>query len=201
MVRAEADPATVERVLTETGVATAMPSPSWTEYAEAIVYAMTEAFTGALAPVGAAFVAYGWLAMVLTVALILAIGAWLIALALRLADERRRAGASRASGVTTEAGAPVAPRDARAWRRELERRLDEGQVGPALEALWWWFACSAAGTSEVERSCTSRELVRRAGRPDLGGPAGELDRWLYGPRAPAVSELRVLLRRAEQVMS
>jgi hypothetical protein len=200
MVAAQVDPADLQRILTETGVETAMPSPSWMDYSEAIAYALFDVVGALLAPVGAAFVAYGWLASTITVALIVVVVAWLALLVWRLAEERRR-GSARSPEMTMEPGSPSGPRDAQAWRRELERRLDAGHVGPALEALWWWFACSAAGTSEVERSCTSRELVRRAGRADLAGPAGDLDRWLYGPRAPAVSELRGLLRRAEQVVS
>jgi hypothetical protein len=200
MVPATADPAAVERVLAETGVQTTLPAPSWAEYADVIARAVAESLVGFVGPVGAALAAYGWLATAVTILLIGVVGAWLVVMVLRLVEKRRRGGA--AAAVTSLSGEPAdVPRDARAWRRELDRRLDQGLVGPALEALWWWFACSAAGTSDVERSCTSRELVRRAGRADLAGPAGELDRWLYGPRRPVVSELRGLLRRAEQVVS
>ncbi len=90
-------------------------------------------------------------------------------------------------------------RDAAWWEGELRRRLAAEELGAALEALWWWLArvlesgLAGAGTAapaDVERSWTSRELISRAGRPDLRPLVGRLDRLIYGPDVPTAGALR-----------
>jgi hypothetical protein len=96
--------------------------------------------------------------------------------------------------------APAAPRDAAAWRAELERRLAAGRIPEALEALWWWLARSLAG-GEAEADWTSRDLVARSRREDLRGLVRRLDAFTYGPRQPGVEDLRGLLGRLEEALA
>jgi len=192
-----ADPAAVERVLAETGVERVVPPPGWTGYLQVLVDAVTERF---FSPIGQTLAgARGWFGpiatIVVAVAVVLVVWLFLASLA------RRRTDRAPASDVRRTAAAPPSPQDARAWREALERRLESGQVGPALEALWWWLACALIGAGAAERSWTSRELVARAGRPEVAGPARELDRWLYGPRRPQVPEIRELLARLDRVLA
>jgi hypothetical protein len=196
MVAAPADPAVVQRVIAEAGVESRMPPPDWSTYAEAIVAAFRHWFHGWGGPVGTLFVGYAWLATAIVSTLAVVIAAWLLVLVIRSARGTRPG--TRRGGQEVHRG-PVAPlHDARAWREELERRLQAGRVGPALEAFWWWFACSLTGRADVERSRTSRELVRESGRREWSEPARELDRWLYGPRRPDIGDLRALLGRFER---
>ncbi len=89
---------------------------------------------------------------------------------------------------------------AAAWRAELERRLAEGRIAEALEALWWWLARSVAAT-QVEADWTSRDLVTRSRREDLRDFVRRLDAFTYGPRRPAVEDLRGLVGRLEEALS
>jgi hypothetical protein len=52
----------------------------------------------------------------------------------------------------------------------------------------------------VDPSWTSRELLVRAGRPDLGPWAAALDRMTYGPRRPAAGDLRELVDALESAV-
>ncbi len=90
--------------------------------------------------------------------------------------------------------------DAAWWEGELRRRLAGEELPAALEALWWWLArvleaapsasAESAVPADVERSWTSRELISRAGRPDLRPLVARLDRLIYGPDAATGDELR-----------
>ncbi|MBV8202178.1 MAG: hypothetical protein JOZ15_16280, partial [Acidobacteria bacterium] len=84
--------------------------------------------------------------------------------------------------------------DAAAWRHEVERGLAEGRVAEALRATWWWLARSLAG-ERAQPTWTGRELLRVAGREDLGGLMRELDAMTYGPRPPAPEEVGRLVAR------
>lgn len=106
---------------------------------------------------------------------------------------RRRALASRAPPVVPAAGlpAPSAGRSRDEWAAELRRRLAAADVAAACEALWWWLARTLVpGT--VEPSWTSRELLARAGRRDLGPRVLRLDRMIYGAVPPSVDDVRRL---------
>ncbi|MFL6236595.1 MAG: DUF4129 domain-containing protein [Thermoanaerobaculia bacterium] len=98
------------------------------------------------------------------------------------------------------AAAPAAPLDAAGWRAELERRLAEGRIPEALEALWWWLARSLAG-ARAEPDWTSRDLVARSQREDLRDLVRRLDAFTYGPRPPAPGDLRALLGRLEETLA
>src|SRR3954463_308294 len=100
---------------------------------------------------------------------------------------------------------PAALLDAAGWRAELERRLAEGRIPEALEALWWWLARSLAG-AEAEPDWTSRDLgarSRRKGlqRDQLRDLVRRLDAFTYGPRPPAADDLRALLGRLEESLA
>ncbi len=90
--------------------------------------------------------------------------------------------------------------DAAAWRAELERQLAAGGAAEALEAAWWWLARSLAGT-RVEPDWTSRDLMAHAARPDLAPLIRGLDRLIYGPRRPAVEDVRRWVSRLEEALA
>ncbi|HEX4495854.1 MAG TPA: hypothetical protein VIE43_09320 [Thermoanaerobaculia bacterium] len=96
--------------------------------------------------------------------------------------------------------AAAVPRDAAGWRAELERRLAGGEVAAALEALWWWLARSLAG-AEAEPDWTSRDLVARSAGRELRDLVRRLDAFTYGPRPPAVEDLRGLVGRLEEALA
>lgn len=112
----------------------------------------------------------------------------------------RRRKARREEGAVAEIDLPPAARSAAAWRAELERRLAEGHIAEALEALWWWLARSVAA-SQAEPAWTSRDLVTRSRREDLRDLVRRLDAFTYGPRRPAVEELRRLVGGLEEALS
>ncbi len=124
---------------------------------------------------------------------------WLI-----VAWARRRPKAPAPAPVVA-AAAPAAPLDAAGWRAELERRLAEGRIPEALEALWWWLARSLAGPA-AEPDWTSRDLVARSRRDDLQRDrlrdlVRRLDAFTYGPLPPAAEDLRGLLGRLEEALA
>ena len=90
--------------------------------------------------------------------------------------------------------------DAAGWRAELDRRLAAGRTAEALEAAWWWLARSLAG-SRAEPDWTSRDLMTRVGRPDLAGLVRRLDAFIYGPRRPALDDVRGLVARLEEALT
>lgn len=112
----------------------------------------------------------------------------------------RRRKARREEGAVAEIDLPPAARSAAAWRAELEQRLAEGHITEALEALWWWLARSVAA-GEVEPAWTSRDLVARSRREDLRDLVRRLDAFTYGPRRPAVEDLRRLVGGLEEALS
>lgn len=121
----------------------------------------------------------------------------LIARALLPRLRRRPRTLERGELASTPAPAPAAALDAAGWRKELERRLAEGRIPEALEALWWWLARSLAGAA-AEPDWTSRDLVARSRREDLRDLIRRLDLLTYGPLPPAVEDLRGLLGRLEE---
>lgn len=193
---APADRTVLERVLTSSGVERT-PVPPESSYFGELVRTVVEALfqnleKGArmihLPPqvlIGAAFVAA-------------AVALFLIARA--LLPHLRSAG-RRASGTPAPAAMPAPPAelDAAGWRAELDRRLAAGRSAEALEAAWWWLARSLAGT-RPSADWTSRDLVLRAGRPDLAVLIRRLDAFIYGPRRPAPDEVRGLVSRLEDAL-
>ncbi len=134
-------------------------------------------------------------------ALVAALLLWLL-----VARLRKRTREEAGEATVTAAAAPAAPLDAAGWRAELERRLAEGRIPEALEALWWWLARSLAG-AEAAPDWTTRDLMARSRRDgsqrdalqgdQLRDLVRRLDAFTYGPRPPAADDLRALLGRLE----
>ena len=85
--------------------------------------------------------------------------------------------------------------DAGWWQRELQRRLAEGRLRPALEAAWWWTA-RRLDPPGLDPSWTSGDLLRSASSsPNQGSggtlraPLRKLDRQLWGGGALARDEV------------
>jgi hypothetical protein len=150
-----------------------------------------------------------WLLAAIAVALA-ATAAALLARAFR-ARRRRAAGSGPPTSAAAVAGAAAAGTgerpagesagwDAAAWRLDLDRRLAQRQVPEALRATWWWLARSLAG-ERAAPTWTGRELLRMAGREDLGELVRELDAMTYGPRPPAAEEVSGLAARLEATLA
>jgi len=194
---APADHALMERVLTESGVERTAVPPE-TSYVGELFRAARNALLEALLAGARRLdipepVAY---AVALGLA---ALAAFLIARAV-IARWKRRREAEEGAGSVAALGGPPSARDAAAWRAELERRLAEGRIAEALEALWWWLARSLAG-AEAEPDWTSRDLVARSRRDDLRDLVRRLDAFTYGPRPPGVEDLRHLVGRLEEALA
>jgi hypothetical protein len=189
-----ADPAVIQRVLASSGVERT-PVPPESSYLGELVGTAVGYVVQALMAGAQKLRIPPWLLWGIAGGLAL-----LLALAvarLVLGRFRRRRSATKPEDALTAALPPAPPRDAAAWRAELERRLGEGRIPEALEALWWWLARTLAG-GEAEADWTSRDLVTRSGREDLRDLARRLDAFTYGPRLPDAAELRGLLGRFEE---
>lgn len=127
----------------------------------------------------------GYAAIVLAIAA-LAAGLWYLLLWLgRRADARDR-------DIEAIDPAGTSRQEASFWWRLFEQELMAGRARLAAGALWWWLAASLQPQSEVPASMTSRQLLARAQRPDLGLPVGRLDRILYGPDSVEIGDVRAL---------
>jgi hypothetical protein len=192
-----ADPVLIERALASGGVERT-PVPPESSYFGELLGAAAEFFVRALmagakrlhVPPGVLW----WIAAGLAALLVLAIAR------LAFSRLRRRKVVREGAEAVTAALPPAAPRDAAAWRAELERRLAEGRIPEALEALWWWLARSLAG-GEAEPDWTSRDLMARSRREDLRELVRRLDAFTYGPRPPGIEDLRGLLGRLEEALA
>lgn len=117
------------------------------------------------------------------------------------ARRRRRveAGPERQEAAPRLTGSPADPA---AWRLRLERRLEEGRLAEALEALWWWLATSLAAGAAVDPAWTNRELLERAAaaaprRLRLAPHLARFDRLAYGPGDATADEVRELVAALE----
>lgn len=146
------------------------------------------------------------LALAVEVAALALIAAALSALAIWL---WRRLAARRnlpaAEGPRTEW--QTAPRtgtgtwDRSRWRSRIDDLLSSGDLAGALEAVWWWFATSLDLDGVIDTSWTTRELLRRAGRPELSRAAVVLDVLLYGRRVPSRAEVVSCVGRLEEILA
>ncbi len=201
LVWRDGDGALVRRVIAETGVSSTPARPGLGGYATALIEAAWRALARALTE---AFSGAGGVVPLLPLATFLIIAAAAAALGVFVVRRivsygRRRSSASSGSRVEAAEAAP-ARRDAAAWRREVEIQLARGDVAGALEALWWWLAESLAGGIPVDSSWTTRDLLTRAARGDLGRVGLEIDALLYGPHRPAASEVSASLERFERAL-
>jgi hypothetical protein len=191
-----ADRALLERVLASSGVERT-PVPAESSYLGELGRAAQQALVEALMKAGEALHLSSRVLWAV-VALFAAIVFLLIARAV-VSRLRRRIAVEETEAVAAGA-APAVPRDAAGWRAELERRLAEGRIPEALEALWWWVARSLAG-GEAEPDWTSRDLVARSRNEGLREHVRRLDAFTYGPRTPGIEELRGLLGRFEETLA
>lgn len=183
-------------MLAESGVVTA-PVPPDSSYLGELSDTAQRAFLELLASAGKLLGLSG--PVVLGIAAVLVLVAVLL-VGRRVLARVRSAARPEPGAVTAGEGPAPAPRDAAAWRAELERRLAAGSIPEALEAAWWWLARTLAGET-AEPDWTSRDLMSRSRRPDLLPLVRRLDAFLYGPRRPAVEELRALVGRMEEALS
>jgi hypothetical protein len=131
-----------------------------------------------------------WIASLLVVLALVALG-WLLFSVLRRRRSRREEAADAVSALAPAAAAW----DAAAWRAELERCLAEERIGEALRAAWWWLARTIAGP-EAEADWTSRDLAVRTRRRELRDLLRRLDILTFGADRPGVTDVR---RLAEQI--
>jgi hypothetical protein len=192
-----ADHALLQRVMDEEGVARAVSEPDWSGYLVDLARAALEVMPDVMAPARDAIARLGFSMESASIVLLAVLAAVIAALAtiavLRLVRRRRPAALPRDAVVETLV---EAPRDPAVWRTLLEEHLRAGGMAEALEALWWWLAASVS-RGPVDPSWTSRELLARAGRPDLGPWAARLDRMTYGPRRPVADDVRGLVDALE----
>jgi len=195
-----ADRELLEQILRESGVGREVSEASWGSYiahlAERIAGGV---FRWTMSGVSALLDASGFWGWVIWALLALA-GAALVVWLLRFVLDAFRAGRRRAvtepEDLALEAGARAHAVAAAAWRRRLAEHLAAGRIPEALEAVWWWLARSIAA-ERADPAWTSRELVARAGRPELAPAVATLDVLLYGPRRPAVPEVEAFVHTLE----
>jgi len=196
MTPTPADQELMRRVLEEQAVARALPPPSWTEYLLHVVRTVLETVLGPLLrhiPLAGA-------ARVLLIAVLAVAVLALAALVVRAL--RRRARRASEAAPPAAAGAPPTPArapDPVAWRTQLDAHLDRGDVAAALDALWWWLATTVV-RGAVDPSWTTRELLARAGRTDLGALSGALDRLTYAAARPQPADVRAFAERLEAAL-
>jgi hypothetical protein len=190
----EADRALVERVLQEGAVERTVPGPGLADYVQTVTEAFARWLGSSVSPLARALET-----PVFRMLLWAVVGLAVVALLVLVFRHSRRVPAPprhvdpRAARQST----PVAPRDPD-WRAALEERLRKGDVAGALEALWWWVARSLLPSAE--RSWTTRELLARAGRPDLRPLATRLDRMAFGLPSPSPADVRVLVAGFEKAL-
>jgi hypothetical protein len=218
----EGDAELARRVLEQTRSATTPAGPHAGEYFSDVLAAamrwifelIARVFSGAsgIGPVIQLLVL-----LLAAAALVLGVMAIVRRTILRRRRRRQLEAGEGGSRVTAEDAVASGPRDAAAWRAELDARLARGEVPEALEALWWWLAQSLASDSDASRpvdaSWTTRDVFDRAqasarGRArararggDLGRLADELDALMYGRVRPSPSDVSASVRRVEGVLA
>jgi hypothetical protein len=187
-----ADDAAVARALAGVERTPVPPEASYgAELGQRIQEAFTRLLARALGALGIPASAMEWVAVGLAVLA----GVALLYFGWRLWARRRRAGAP-APAMAAEEVLPSAPRDAAAWRAELEACLAAGRIAEALAAAWWWLARSLAG-DRAAPDWTSRELAAQTGRRDLTPLLRRLDAMVFGSGAPPAAAVRELVDRLE----
>lgn len=194
-----ADEGLLRRVFAETRAVRKPSGPELTDYFGALAHAFTRWLKGL-------FATRPSLAENLTLTVeILAIAAVGLALGLSaVAILRRVRAAARPRGPAvprlgwTEADGQAPALDRSAWRREIQSRLERGDVEGALEALWWWLAASLIADEPIDESWTTRELLVRARRPELARAGFVLDGLMYGRTSPSRADVGACLARFEE---
>ena len=188
--RARAEVAEVERLIDETGVVTSVPEPGVGAWLQDLFNALGEALTGLLtrhlgtaSELAAVLVRWSLGLLLLLLLALAGLYVW------RVVKQRRLGQGEEVDSVAEPV--VVAPTVARGgWGEALRERLAAGDGLGAAEALWWWLAERLEAPAEP--SWTSRELIVRAGRPDLRSFVRRLDRILYDARTPVAAEVETL---------
>ncbi len=200
----QADHIEIRQVISGAHVDTKVPSPEWSGYLTLLAERAVEWIAARLQPFGkflghslktAGYIIKG---IVLLAALLLIL--MLVALAVQYYQRKRRRQPTPDSLITFQPDLVQSLFDREEWRREFDRRFEAGDMAGAIEALWWWFARSIAG-SKVEASWTTRELIQSAGRIDLQNFVGPLDKMAYGTARPDSDEVHRLRTRIEESLS
>lgn len=194
-----ADHALLRRLIEQEHIGGAAPGPDWSDYLVNLARAALSALERVLSPARDVIAGLGLSMDTVATVLLVLLAAAVVALAtigvLRLLRRRRRSTEAETSVGSAEP-LPPAPRDPHTWRALIDERLRAGGIAEALEAAWWWLAASVS-RGPVDPSWTSRELLARAGRQDLGRWAAALDRMTYGPEPPRLEEVRGLVDALE----
>jgi hypothetical protein len=197
---AEADAAVLAAVIRDSGADTEVPGPGGMEYVAVVVSAAVEWMWDRAQPLGSLFGLGRGTAVVVASAFVGVVLVGAVWIGVRVFVGRRRHRLAADPATAGSGPPPPAFADAAEWLRELDRRLEAGDVAGALEALWWFVARSVA-SGEVRPSWTSGELLARARRHDLRPLAVQLDRFRYGPRGPASSDVRELAARLGRALA
>lgn len=199
LVLQAADEGLLRRVLVETHVVRQPSGPDLADYFGALAHAFMRWVKGL-------FSARPSLAENLTLTVeIFAVAAVGLGLGLLAVALLRRVRAS------ARPGGPAVPRlgwkegdgqapalDRSAWRREIQARLERGDVAGSLEALWWWLAASLTVDEAIDESWTTRELLVHARRPELARAGFGLDALMYGRTSPSPADVGACLARFEE---
>jgi len=192
--QAVADRALLARVFQENELVQQVPAPSWSDYLAAVQAALADWLSQGVP--GLFSLMDARLAQALLWLLLALVAAILGVQMLRAVGQGRR----RPAALAVTASVPGPPPPGTDRRREIEACLGRGDVPAAVQALWWWLAGSLCG-ADVDASWTSRELLARAQRVDLGPLARALDRMAYAARRPAAAEVRELVARFEAALA
>ncbi len=192
----QADAETLQRLIADSRVETTAPKPGLALWVQDAAAALSRSLAGLLERFMPGF---GAVADRFLRILTLLLYTLLVLLVLLIAGRLARRWWQHRQPVPAEQRVVVADAEAAApqlgsdWEAELRRRLENRDLAAAVEALWWWLA-SVLLPAGVESSWTSRELIARAGRRDLGPQVRRLDRMIYGPEPPAATEVGNLFR-------
>lgn len=197
------DPADLELVrtiLSDTGVERVPEPLGWGAYFANLLDVLFE-WLGGFVPkslrMGGAFPVVG---AVIAGVVLVGVAVALVVHFRRLAAGRTGLGLGRPHRHVDRTTILVPELDSAGWRAELERRLAAGDVRPALEAAWWWFARSIA-SGPIDPAWTSRELLVRCDRPQLFPIAGRLDVLIYGAGEPTESDVRRLVDTVQEAIA
>jgi hypothetical protein len=186
----EADAEALRDAIARTGEPGALPHPGFADYVRDLARAVQEWFydlLGRAVPV----MDLPLLEVMVWVVTLGAAAAVAGLLVLALRRRRRRMTLAGAAVPLAGEGEPAAPGDAGWWWNEAARRLEAGEVRPALAALWWWVA-RRLDPPGLDRSWTTSDLLRGGGITARRLPLRRLDRLLWGPGAPARVEAEAL---------
>ena len=196
-VRFVAADESVLQTIREQGGLQRTPQPtSWTAYLSFLLRRLRaklyRTLIGALAHLTSVASVLRWGGIVLVWVVLVLVLLGLAAFLSRLFGRQRQEALKER--LTSEPSAVHLARGATEWRAEVESQLASGDLAAALAAAWWWLARSLAA-DRVDPAWTSRELLdqarlQRSRRRQLLPLVRRLDALVYGPRPPALAQVR-----------